>query len=141
MSLMIDGRRALETMVNAPEVFRSIKPEQWSSTAINLAKKQLIAGKQTRDDILKIRETLSPDVFEKTLDALKPMHLKQLARRVDRTVTIEQIRTGKLALEHIRTVLADSWQVPEPEESEPAPTAETPKSNPYIGRKAFRTGR
>jgi len=141
MSLTVDGRRALQIMVSSPDVFRSIKPDQWSSAAINLAKKQLTAGKQTRDDILRIRETLGRDMFEKTLDALKPMHLQQLARRVDKSVSPAEIRNGPLALRHIRKVLSDDWQQQPGDVKEPEAVSDAPKSNPYIGRKAFRTGR
>ncbi|MEN0078612.1 MAG: hypothetical protein AAF753_05805 [Pseudomonadota bacterium] len=141
MSLMVDGRRVLVAMAEAPGVFRSLKPEHWSAAAINLAKKQVTAGKQTRDDILRIRDALGADVFEKTLDALKPMHLQQLARRVDKAVTPQQIRNGPLALAHIRSVLSAGHGdgAAAEEEAQAQPDA-APKSNPYLGRKAFRTG-
>ncbi|MEL6569860.1 MAG: hypothetical protein AAFQ22_15705 [Pseudomonadota bacterium] len=141
MSLTVDGRKAVEIMVSSPDVFARIRPEQWSAAAINLAKKQLIAGKQTRSDYLKVREALGSAMFEQALDALKPMHLKQLAQRIDRGVDPEKIKTGAKALAHIREVLSDAWETPgaQLETAEVAP--EAPKSNPYIGRKAFRTGR
>lgn len=142
MSLTLDGKHALEIMVGSPDVFARIRPEQWSAAALNLAKKQLIAGKQTREDYLRIRSALGPAMFDHTLDALKPMHLKQLAQRIDRGVDPEKIRTGAKALAHIREVLCEDWQAPETElETAGAEAPATPKSNPYIGRKAFRTGR
>lgn len=141
MSLTLDGKRALEIMVGSPDVFTRIRPEQWSAAALNLAKKQLTAGKQTREDYLRIRDALGTAMFDHTLDALKPMHLKQLAQRVDRGVDPEKIKTGAKALAHIREVLSEDWQAPETE-LETAVADEPPqKSNPYIGRKAFRTGR
>lgn len=137
----MDGKRALEIMVTSPDVFKKIRPEQWSTAATGLAKKQLIAGKQTRDDYLRIREALGEAMFDHTLDALKPMHLKQLAQRIDRGVDIEKIRTGAKALAHIREVLSDTWTAGDAELQTASADVSPAKSNPYIGRKAFRTGR
>ncbi|MEM9740901.1 MAG: hypothetical protein AAF829_13665, partial [Pseudomonadota bacterium] len=115
MNLSVDGRHAMEIMVTSPEVFARIKPEQWSAAAINLVKKQLVAGKQTREDYLRIKEALGTAVFDKALDALKPLHLKQMAQRIDRGVDIEKVKTGAKALSHIREVLSPSWDKPDTE--------------------------
>lgn len=141
MSLTLDGKRALEIMVGSPDVFARIRPEQWSAAALNLAKKQLTAGKQNREDYLRIRGALGPSMFDLALDALKPMHLKQLAQRIDRGVDPETIKTGAKALAHIREVLSDDWHAPETGLETTSGEEASPKSNPYIGRKAFRTGR
>ncbi|MCI4646411.1 MAG: hypothetical protein MRY64_16640 [Hyphomonadaceae bacterium] len=143
MSLTVDGRAVLETIVNTPDVFSGIPARDWSSAAIKLAKKQVNAGKQTREDILRLRNTLGEDVFAKTLDALSAHHMKMLARRVDPDVDADEIKTASMALTHIRTVLSSDWKAPEPEGSSEPENAEAqaPKANPYIGRKAFRTGR
>lgn len=143
MSLTVDGRSVLEIIVNTPEVFSGIPARDWSSAAIKLAKRQVNAGKQTREDILRLRETLGDDVFAKTLDALSAHHMKLLAKRIDPDVDPDEIKTGSMALMHIRTVLKADWNAPAPAgEVEPETVGEDkPKSNPYIGRKAFRTGR
>jgi hypothetical protein len=145
MSLTVNGRAVVETIVNTPDVFSGIPARDWASVAIKLTKKQVNAGKQSREDIIRLRETLGEDVFAKTLDALSAHHMKMLARRIDPEVDPDEIKTGSMALMHIRTVLSAEWKAPEPaNESEPETVgadAEAPKSNPYIGRKAFRTGR
>lgn len=152
MSLTLDGRAAFKAMLDAETVFRGIRPRDWSSAAVKLAKRALFAGGQDRNDILAIRSALGEDIFEKALDSLSAHHMKQLARRVDPGVDAETIATGASALAHIRAVLKPDWHPAIASQPEDAPAeiaadaapedkpAEK-KSNPYIGRKAFRMGR
>lgn len=146
MSLIGDGRTAIRAMLDHKEAFSGIPDRDWSSAAVRLAKKQMTAARQARTDILLVKDALGEDMFERALDALTAYHVKLLARRVDPAVDSDTIETAAMARQHIRLVLSDSWIVPdiEPEATgaEPAdPVEEKPKSNPYIGRKAFRTGR
>lgn len=152
MSLTLDGRAAFKAMLDAETTFRGIRPRDWSSAAVKLAKRALFAGGQDRSDILAIKSELGDDIFEKALDSLSAHHMKQLARRVDPGVDAEAIATGSSALAHIRAVLQPGWQPAAAARTEPAPAeagtdaapADAPvekKSNPYIGRKAFRMGR
>lgn len=155
MSLVVDGRAAFRAMLDAETTFRGIRPRDWSSAAVKLAKRALFAGGQDRSDILAIKIALGDDIFEKALDSLSAHHMKQLARRVDPGLDPELVNTGSTALQHIRAVLSPDW-APAPLQSETAGMAEpterpeTPsepaapeekKPNPYIGRKAFRMGR
>ena len=148
MSLTVDGRAALISMASAPERFDRIKDRDWSSVAVKFARKQLTAAGQSRSDLIDIRMILGDDIFGKSLDALSAMHTKQLAKRIDPDVEPDAIKTGSMALVHIRRVLADDWtgstpstDIPEPASPQPEEPATPPKANPYIGRKAFRTGR
>ncbi|MEM6666810.1 MAG: hypothetical protein AAF638_10445 [Pseudomonadota bacterium] len=144
MSLIGDGRTAIRAMLDEANAFAGIPDRDWSSAAIRLAKKQLTAARQTRDDIVSVKTALGDDMFERALDALTAYHVKLLAKRVDPTVDSDTIETASMARTHIRTVLTPDWVQPadlgdSPDEEQVEP--EKPKSNPYIGRKAFRTGR
>lgn len=147
MSLTVDGRAALIAMARAPERFNRLRERDWSSAAVKFARKQLTAAGQTREDLIEIRDLLGDDIFQKSLDALSAMHAKQLARRIDPAVDADEIKTGAMALMHIRKVLGDDWHgdtapAASSKAQQEAPAEPSPKpANPYIGRKAFRTGR
>ena len=145
MSPTVDGRAALIAIARAPDRFDRIKDRDWAGVAIKFTRKQLTAAGQTRADIREIRSVLGDDIFEKSLDALSALHAKQLAKRIDPTVDPEAIKTASMALAHVRCVLSEDWQgtsdapAPKAPDTDKRPT--TSKANPYIGRKAFRTGR
>ena len=145
MSLTVDGRAALIAIARAPDRFDRIKDRDWAGAAIKFTRKQLTAAGQTRSDICEIRSVLGDDIFEKSLDALSALHAKQLAKRIDPTVDPDTIKTGSMALTHVRRVLSEDWQSAPDDLTVQTPDAEEPvarpKPNPYIGRKAFRTGR
>ena len=98
MSLTLDGRAALKAMLDAEMVFSGIAARDWSSAAVKLAKRQINAGRQTRDDILAIRGVLGDDVFEKALDGLSAHHMKLLAKRVDPAAHPDALKTSAMAL-------------------------------------------
>ncbi|MEO0466400.1 MAG: hypothetical protein AAF216_07635 [Pseudomonadota bacterium] len=142
MSLIADGRTALKAMLDHGETFQGIADREWSSAAIRLAKKQLTAARQDRANVVSVKNTLGDDMFERALDALSAYHVKILAKRVDPTVAGEAIESASMARQHIRTVMSPDWQIREPVAENVEPSEPTkPKGNPYIGRKAFRTGR
>ena len=145
MSLTVDGRAALIAIARAPDRFDRIKDRDWAGAAIKFTRKQLTAAGQTRNDIREIRSVLGDDIFEKSLDALSALHAKQLAKRIDPTVDPDTIKTGSMALAHVRRVLSEDWpassETPETEVPNTDDPPAAPKANPYIGRKAFRTGR
>lgn len=144
MSLIGDGPSALRAMLDHQDRFAGIPDRDWSSAAVRLAKKQMTAARQARKDILLVKEALGDDMFERALDALTAYHVKLLAKRVDPNVDSDTIETASMSRQHIRKVLQDDWVQPDAGEDAPepdAPAEEKPKSNPYIGRKAFRTGR
>ena len=149
MSLIGDGREAMRSMLDAPERFARIKDGDFAAAAIKLAKKQIIAGGQTKTDLIAIRDVLGPRTFESSLDTLTAFQAKQLAKRLVPSVTPETIASCNMALAFIRSAL-DGDDQPTGE----APTIEQPASdtlqaaepseprvNKYLGRKAFRTGR
>lgn len=139
MSLVVDGRKALEAMLKEPDVFSRVNPSDYAALAAKLAKKQVIAGGLNRDDQLKLRDTLGEDIYEKVLDDLTAHQAKLLARRLDPAVDPFEISTARVALRHIRAVLAGQT-LSEPS-TEEMPPAEPATPNKYMGRKAFRTGR
>lgn len=146
MSLLIDGKAAMAAMLRAPETFRRIRDNDWALSARQLAKKQLIAGRQKVADIAAIRDALGDDIFNKTLESLTTNQAKQLAARIDRDKRQGDFRTGSEALAHVHKLLegkpTSRAGKASPEASrEPvtADTGEPPKR--YLGRKAFRTGR
>ncbi len=141
MALIPDGRTALSAILAHESLFPRVKDSDLSGAAIKLARKQIVAAGLTRDDLLKLKETLGEDMFEKTLDSLTPYHVKLLARRLDKTAAEIEVNTGSSALSHVRKVLSGDA---EPNAAaEPAASAEepAPAKNKYLGRKAFRTGR
>ena len=141
MSLTADGRAALQAMLSDPSLFSRVRDSDWTSAAIKLAKKQIIAAGQTTDSLNELKERLGVDLFERTLDTLTAFQAKQLAKRIDPAVMQETIASCSMALIHIRGQLSGS--APSSEKPAPAsdePPAEKPK-NKYLGRKAFRTGR
>ena len=147
MSLLIDGKAAMAAMLRAPETFRNIKDGDWALSARQLAKKQLIAGRQTLSDIIAIRDALGDDIFDKTLDSLTAKQARQLAARLDSTRGQEDFRTGTAGTSHVRALL-DGATTPRragPRKrapaSEPEPAESGPSEKRYLGRKAFRTGR
>ncbi len=141
MALIPDARTALSAILAHESLFPRVKDSDLSGAAIKLARKQIVAAGQTRDDLLTLKETLGEDMFEKTLDSLTPYHVKLLARRLDKTAAEIEVNTGSSALSHVRKVLSGDA---EPNAAaEPAASAEepAPTKNKYLGRKAFRTGR
>lgn len=141
MALIPDGRSALSAILAHEPLFPRVKDSDLSSAAIKLARKQIIAAGLTRDDLLKLKETLGADMFEKTLDSLTPYHVKLLARRLDKTAAEIEVNTGSSALSHVRKVLAGDVTPDAPADSAPKADPPTPAKNKYLGRKAFRTGR
>ncbi len=141
MALIADGRAALTAILSNEDLFPRVKEGDLSSAAIKLARKQLIAAGLTRDDLLKLKDTLGADVFEKTLDSLTPHHVKLLARRLDKNAPEIEVNTGSSALSYVRQILAGHVTMSDtPPEAAPEP-ASKPAKNKYLGRKAFRTGR
>lgn len=147
MALIPDGRAALSAILAHETLFPRVKDSDLSAAAIKLARKQIIAAGLSRDDLLKLKDTLGADMFEKTLDSLTPYHVKLLARRLDKTAAEIEVNTGSSALSHVRKVLAgEATPSAEPVEAA-AETADAlneppaPAKNKYLGRKAFRTGR
>lgn len=139
MSLIADGRAALTAMLQNPDLFTRLKPADFSSFAIKLAKKQIIAGGLTREDQLALREALGEDIYEKTLDSLTATQAKQLAKRIDKNATPAQVKTGAIALAHARAILAN--KPTDATETKPNAEAAPARKNKYVGRKSFRTGR
>ncbi len=141
MALIPDGRTALSAILANEPLFPRVKDSDLAAAAIKLARKQIIAAGLTREDLLKLQETLGADMFEKTLDSLTPYHVKLLARRLDKTAAEIEVNTGSSALSHVRKIL--SGDVTPGTAAEPAESTErpAPAKNKYLGRKAFRTGR
>lgn len=141
MALIPDGRTALSAILAHESLFPRVKDSDLSGAAIKLARKQIVAAGLTRDDLLKLKETLGEDMFEKTLDSLTPYHVKLLARRLDKTAAEIEVNTGSSALSHVRKILSGD-AAPDATAEPTAPVAQpTPAKNKYLGRKAFRTGR
>ena len=146
MSLIVDGQAAMRAMLDAPDRFVRIKDRDWANAAIKLARKQLVAGRQDHGDLVALREALGADIFEKTLDTLTAHQAKQLAARIDPDHRQGDFATGASALDHIRIRLAEpvaaSKTQPDRDAANGAGPRDAPrKPNPYLGRKAFRTGR
>ncbi|MEO0607973.1 MAG: hypothetical protein AAFY82_07060 [Pseudomonadota bacterium] len=145
MALIPDGRAALKAILAHEDLFPRVKDTDLSSAAIKLARKQLIAGGLTRDDLLTLKDTLGSATFEKSLDSLTPHHVKLLARRLDRNAPEIEVNTGSSALAYVRQILAGG-ALSEIQEAGPDPASQAasdsvPIKNKYLGRKAFRTGR
>jgi hypothetical protein len=140
MALIPDGRAALSAILAHETLFPRVKDSDLSAAAIKLARKQIIAAGLSRDDLLKLKDTLGADMFEKTLDSLTPYHVKLLARRLDKTAAEIEVNTGSSALSHVRKILAGDVTPSEAPAPEAADTP-APAKNKYLGRKAFRTGR
>ncbi|MBO6689280.1 MAG: hypothetical protein JJ931_06045 [Henriciella sp.] len=140
MALIPDGRTALSAILAHESLFPRVNDSDLSGAAIKLARKQIVAAGLTRDDLLKLKETLGEDMFEKTLDSLTPYHVKLLARRLDKTAAEIEVNTGSSALAHVRKVLAGNV-VLEASDLAEQPDQPKPAKNKYLGRKAFRTGR
>ena len=141
MALTPDGRAALKAILAHEDLFPRVKDADLSAAAIKLARKQLIAAGLTRDDLLTLKATLGPDMFEKSLDSLTPHHVKLLARRLDRNAPEIEVNTGSSALAYVRQILAGETSDAPSEPTADAAPDEAPKKNKYLGRKAFRTGR
>jgi len=144
MALIPDGRAALSAILAHETLFPRVKDSDLSAAAIKLARKQIIAAGLSRDDLLKLKDTLGADMFEKTLDSLTPYLVKLLARRLDKTAAEIEVNTGSSALSHVRKVLAGEAvpsAAPATESAETADASPAPAKNKYLGRKAFRTGR
>lgn len=144
MALTETGHAALSAILANDAAFPRVKDADLTAAAIKLARKQIIAAGLTRDDLLHLRDLLSPVVFEKTLENLSPHHVKLLARRLDRDAPEIEVNTGSSALSYVRQILAgDVAPAPKTEPTPaPAPAQDAaPKKNKYLGRKAFRTGR
>jgi len=161
MSLIADGRAALTAMLADPDLFDRVKPGDYSTLAVKLAKKQIIAAKLNLNDQRTIRSALGEDIYLKTLDTLSASQMKMLARRLDGHAGEDVTKTAATAQRHIRALL-DGSPMTEPEtatlEDSAAndtalatetitatvpeiETAEARTKNKYFGRKAFRTGR
>ena len=146
MSLLIDGKAAMAAMLRAPETFRRIKDSDWSLSARQLAKKQLIAGRQKVADIAAIRDALGDDIFDKTLESLTANQARQLAARLDKEKTQQDFKSGSEAVAHVRDLLEGKVRLrkdkPKGERTREPETADAGQpTRRYLGRKAFRTGR
>lgn len=154
MSLIVDGRAAVAAMLAHPDRFGRVKPGDWASLAVKLARKQVAAAGQDADDLRAIRDALGDEIFDKTLDSLSATQAKQLVARIDPDCPADARRTGAGALAHVRTVLAEDVPTKRtrPHQDDGAdPTAAhspgsdddadaAPPRNAYFGRRAFRTG-
>ncbi|MEM0984648.1 MAG: hypothetical protein AAGJ32_00230 [Pseudomonadota bacterium] len=145
MSLLADGKSAVAAMAREDDLFPRIKPADWSAAAVKLAKKQVISAGLTAGDLNAVKGAISPAIFEKTLADLTAFQAKLLAKRIDPSVTQEEIASKSMALIVIRDRLGKADQTSdtgEPARAAAAPSDSAPdepkKSNPYIGRKAFR---
>ena len=141
MALIPDGRTALSAILTHEALFPRVKDSDLSAAAIKLARKQIIAAGLTRNDLLKLNQTLGEDMFEKTLDSLTPYHVKLLARRLDKAAAEIEVNTGSSALSHVRKVLAGHVVPSDSDVQSSTPDQPSPTKNKYLGRKAFRTGR
>lgn len=147
MSLLIDGKAAMAAMLRAPDTFRRIKDSDWALSARQLAKKQLIAGRQGLPDIIAIRDALGDDIFDKTLESLTANQAKQLAARLDRDRRQGDFTSGSQAVARVRELLDGRNQAAAPAKTapgadrKPEPAEAGAPSRGYLGRKAFRTGR
>jgi hypothetical protein len=141
MSLTIDGKAALKAILEREDLFNRVKPADVSQAAVKLAKKQLNAAGQGKDDLLALKAALGDDVFEKCLDTLTAHQVKLLARRLDPSAEDIQVNTGSSALRHVRAILSGSVTASAAPPEALKATETAPKKNKYLGRKAFRTGR
>lgn len=140
MSLTVDGKAALTAILTREDLFTRVKPADLSLAAVKLAKKQITAAGQGVSDLLALKSALGEDIFEKCLDTLTPHQAKQLARRLDTGAEDIAVNTGPSALRHIRALVSGDT-APTAQTTEASPTEPAPKTNKYLGRKAFRTGR
>ncbi|MEL6286895.1 MAG: hypothetical protein AAFQ18_11890 [Pseudomonadota bacterium] len=150
MSLRPDGKVTMAALVDQAAIFPRIKSEDWTSAAVRLAKKQIIAAGQETSDLKTIRSVIGGDAFERTLADLTAFQAKQLAKRIHPTVDPDTIVTKAMALGVIKGLLANAHDAGTDEDtpttSPRQETVETPsgpgdparKPNPYLGRKAFR---
>ncbi len=141
MSLTADGRAALQAMLSDPTLFSRVRDSDWTSAAVKLAKKQVIAAGQTTDSLNELKTRLGSDLFERTLDTLTAFQAKQLAKRIDPSVSQETIASCSMALTHIRAQMSGAPTSAKPDTPDPAQTSDDKPKNKYLGRKAFRTGR
>lgn len=144
MALSGNGRSALLAILEHETLFPRIKDADFVGVAGKLARKQLTAAGLTRDDLLKLKETLGETVFDKTLDSLSPYHIKLLAKRLDKNAPEIEVNTGSSALSYVRQILSGDIAITTTSAAEteaPAAVDTPPKKNKYLGRKAFRTGR
>jgi len=152
MSLIADGHSALSAILENPEQFSKLKPADYAHAAIRLAKKQVTAGGLKLADQRALRQTLGEDVYEKTLDSLTAFQIRQLARRIDKDIPQNALKTGSSALSHVRSKLLElpaeqssitvsSDSLLEDEAISLMDTEPVVTRNRYFGRKSFRTGR
>jgi len=149
MSLLGDGKSAVAAIVSNPALFPRLKAADWSIAAVRLAKKQIVSAGLDAGDILEIRKTIGPDTFEKTLQDLTAYQAKLLARRINPALDPEAVASKSMALSEIKATLekgapetaskpADAPSTGEADTGDLATADPEPRSNPYIGRKAFR---
>lgn len=153
MSLIADGRAALSTILNTPDLFPKLKASDFSALAVKLARKQVTAGGLTLRDHHALRTALGEDIYQKTLDSLSAHQAKQLAKRIDKSAPDIALKTGSSALSHIRDVLSTGDTRPsrpvrvqsdsllDDDSLELMDTDAVTTKNRYFGRKSFRTGR
>ncbi|MEO0550172.1 MAG: hypothetical protein AAFZ91_09640 [Pseudomonadota bacterium] len=150
MSLIADGRTALQVILQQPDLFPRVKESALSRAAITLAKPQIIAGGMTLSDHQTLRTALGSDTYDSVLDTLSAYHVKLLVKRIDKTAPATAIQTADTARAHVRVLLtgeSGSATPPRPqsdsllddESIDLKPVSEAPSSNRYFGRKSFRT--
>jgi len=149
------GYEALGALLAVQSAFPAVADKDWAAAAGLIVKKLLISAGQPLDSLKALRAAVGEDIFDSQLKSLSHHHAKLLARRLDRTVPDFEVSTARAAIAHIRALLtgaAQSAEVaaevvvmpqtetspgPEGDDTPPSPPSAT---NPYFGRKSFRTG-
>jgi len=149
------GYEALGALLAVQSAFPALADKDWAAAAGLIVKKLLISAGQPLDSLKALRAAVGEDIFDSQLKSLSHHHAKLLARRLDRTVPDFEVSTARAAIAHIRALLtgaAQSAEVaaevvvmpqtetspgPEGDDTPPSPPSAT---NPYFGRKSFRTG-
>ena len=151
------GYEALGALLAVQSAFPAVADKDWAAAAGLIVKKLLISAGQPLDSLKALRAAVGEDIFDSQLKSLSHHHAKLLARRLDRTVPDLEVSTARAAIAHIRALLTGAAQPaevaaetlglvqaqtgtapgPEGDETPPSPPSAT---NPYFGRKSFRTG-
>jgi hypothetical protein len=149
------GYEALGALLAVQSAFPAVADKDWAAAAGLIVKKLLISAGQPLDSLKALRAAVGEDIFDSQLKSLSHHHAKLLARRLDRTVPDFEVSTARAAIVHIRALLTGAAQPaevaaevvvmtqtetspgPEGDDTPPSPPSAT---NPYFGRKSFRTG-
>lgn len=155
---------ALQALLDARDGFARVPEKDWAAAAGLIVKKLLISAGQTTGTMQAIRAAVGDEIFETQLKSLTHHQARLLARRLDKSVPDLEVSTAGAAIAWVRALLAageaptpqekpeekqDSWAAPAvsltdaeatPEETPPAEDPATqPPSNPYFGRRSFRS--